>query len=794
MRRRLALAALLTTLAVLLASCGLLPLGGLPGPQAGDAEAPADLFPAMGRAQRVSESGGEYAADAVRVTIPAQAIRADDKATLALGRDGGVFDSGFGPERIGPPVRLDHGQPLGAAVTVTWDLPADLFAEEAESLTLVRWNDELKVWSLSDQAFTVADGRLTAELREFSVWTWLNSAAAMVTQVGGEVTGTRAGALDCTVPHGDSPVDWVSGVVLPDRDQPAMPLRACLDPDRDERITLRTVSNRRFAQRLVVTRGEPFAWQWHGETDYSPAGILTQTAARVLSNDRGMVLTASHPQAVGIGRPATPGMHSFEFESRIDASTVAVDILAALAEKFGGDVKAFESPVANAMVQTLFDCGGERLLESRQVEAAALGKDALTVLKSCMDSDVVAEAIEKAKLAEIAKGGAAGRRAEQAFRWTSHVGAKLGPALRFWDASHYAAEFTSTLALGPTKGSMQLLGRPQALGAWTATCTDSTTDTDNLFRNIFWQEQFRDTSKEFHEFPGFPAAADAAIGPLAGCGKDHQEAVAGEVEATWADQAAGRIVAEAMRKRFDLSGCSLSLEAVRRLADDPNATMERQQCTTDKQWLLVTGVFKDTGSSPAGSLVLQRQQNTWRIIARMSHGGDCYDLLKAGAPIRELDRMPGAFPCGPLVAGELLEKQVITTGGIGDLRIGMSVQQALAAGYLQRIPPQGGCSIYVSSDSLADRQLVVAVDNGRVAGLLFKDPRWRTQSGARLGITRAELQRIYPRLTPGVDDPSNLPTLSVGSPERVTFVIWADGRVGGITVDNANRPVSWSGC
>lgn len=100
----------------------------------------------------------------------------------------------------------------------------------------------------------------------------------------------------------------------------------------------------------------------------------------------------------------------------------------------------------------------------------------------------------------------------------------------------------------------------------------------------------------------------------------------------------------------------------------------------------------------------------------------------------------------------------------------------------------------MSSDSLADRQLVVAVDNGRVAGLLFKDPRWRTQSGARLGITRAELQRIYPRLTPGVDDPSNLPTLSVGSPERVTFVIWADGRVGGITVDNANRPVSWSGC
>ncbi len=785
---------MVTTLAVLLASCGLLPSGLVPGGlvPGGTADVPEDLFPAMGRAQRISASGGEYAGDDVRVAIPPQAIGADDKATLALGRAGGEFDSGFGPERIGQPVRLDHGQPLGAAVTVTWDLPADQSADEAESLTLAKWNDELKVWSVSDQEFTVADGRLTAELREFSVWTWLTSIAPTVTQVGGEVTGTRAGALDCTVPHGDSPADWVSGVALPDQDQPAMPLRTCLDPDKDERITLRAVSNRRFAQRLVVTQGEPFAWQWQGETDYSPGGIITQTAARVLSNDRGMVLTASHPQAVGVSRPATPGMHPFEFESRIDASTVAVDIMAALADEFGGDVKAFESPVANALVQTLFDCGGERLLQSRELDAVALGKEALTILKSCTDSDTVAGAVEKAKLAEIAKGGVAGRRAEQAFRWSHHLGAKLGTALRVWDASHYAAEFTSTLALGPTKGSLQLLGRPQALGAWTATCRDASADTDNLFRNIYWQPEFRDTSKELHQFPGFPAAAESAIAPLAGCGKEHQEAVAGEVEATWADKAAGRIVADAMRKRFELSGCSLSLEAVRRLANDPNARMERQQCTADKQWLLITGEFKDTGSSPAGSLVLKRDQNNWRIVARMSHGGDCYDLVNAGAPIRELDRMPGAFPCGPLVAGELLEKQVITTSGIGDLRIGMSVQQAVAAGYLER--SNQGCSPYQPTPGLAGRQLIIAVENGRVAGLLFKDPRWRTQSGARVGMTRAQLERLYPRLTPGIDNPSGLPTLSVGSPERVTFTIWEGNRVGAISVDNANRPVSWSGC
>jgi hypothetical protein len=68
-----------------------------------------------------------------------------------------------------------------------------------------------------------------------------------------------------------------------------------------------------------------------------------------------------------------------------------------------------------------------------------------------------------------------------------------------------------------------------------------------LYRNLALQDQFTDTRKELRQLPSWATATETAVRPLGKCPTAHQEAVAKDVGASWADKKAAAVVSQAIR-------------------------------------------------------------------------------------------------------------------------------------------------------------------------------------------------------------------------------------------------------
>lgn len=524
-------------LALAVSACGGLPI--TPTVQLSDA---GDPVPHLAVSKPVGPEGLQWDAG-VSIDVPAGAVPAGHRFTVGIGRPIGDID-GSANETYGVPVHIEHDADLLAPVHLSWDV-SHLTDEQRASILLVRWNPDVGVWAVADEVGVLTGTTLTAEVTRFSFFGWVSSGAASVGQTVGQLSGKRASAPSCS---GNPLPGWVSNVVRPDEEQPAMPIRTCVEPDNDV-LTVRVANNRPYTQVLELTGGDRYAWTWPGDPDYTASGIIRDSINKLLSDDTSLVMAPTRATAVGLARPATSGPVRMTLTARPSVAAVSTDILVYILENAVGldNVAGFDSETLNAFVQAAYDCGGKQLLKSREPVGLDSLQKVLETVQSCVDSDAVRSAIENALRSQIAKGLPAEAKAIRTNRFLRQAMGKLDLYLTWSDFSSYAAELSSSGAVGDVSVSVFGTGAPQVLGSWDASCRDADADSDKLFRNLALQDAFKDASKEYWQFPTWQSNSATAAEPLAKCSAAHIEAVAANVEKTWGDQKAAAIVAQTVR-------------------------------------------------------------------------------------------------------------------------------------------------------------------------------------------------------------------------------------------------------
>lgn len=516
-----------------------------------------DPVPQIGETQSVTSQGRRVESVGVQVTVPAGAVPEGQTFSVGTGQPIGQVAGNPANETYGPPVQVQHNGILLAPVHIVWDV-SSLSVEQRSGLTLVRWDPTLGVWNPTGEKTAVDGPTLSADVSQFSFIDWVSSGAASFTQTIGQLAGKRADAPKCS---GVALPAWVTNLVRPDADQPAMPIRTCAEPDKNDVVTLRVANNRPYTQMLDLTDGDKYAWTWAGDPDLTPAGIIRDTVNGLLSNDKTLVMAPTRATAIGLSRPANPGNVQLKMTAHPTVITASEDILVFLLQNGLGldTVSGFDSPTVNALVQTVFDCGGKQVLKSRDLVSADTFRNVLETVKTCAESDAVASAIEQAVRNQIAKGGSTAAHAIKTSRILKEGLSKLGLYLTVADFASYTAELASSGAIGNVTISLFGRGTPQSLAAWTATCTDADADSNALYKNLALQDAFADSSKELWQFPTWQSSSVNAAQPLTKCGASHIETVAHNVETTWADKKAATIVAGSIRA---LSGASTATQVI----------------------------------------------------------------------------------------------------------------------------------------------------------------------------------------------------------------------------------------
>lgn len=194
--------------------------------------------------------------------------------------------------------------------------------------------------------------------------------------------------------------------------------------------------------------------------------------------------------------------------------------------------------------------------------------------------------------------------------------------------------------------------------------------------------------------------------------------------------------------------CEPDLATIRRLMDRANARIARMACTANKRWF-VGNITYVNGFEKQRYVVGHRSSATapWRLAFAIGHGGECPAFASlTNAPLGEINALMDNF-CTMMVGPLLLLGNPITFDGVGSLRIGMAASEAERLGYIDSGNDcNEGYSMSLGSDRLG---IGIQVTGGRVNALTVGAP-FRTLSGARVGMTDAQVARIYPKSTRGV--------------------------------------------
>lgn len=499
---------------------------------------------AAGEAVPVDDAGATVELDGVTVTVDPGVISGSAEVTGAELRldDGTVVAPGdtVGRERWGAPAGIEHDEPLDGPAEVRWDIAAVPAAERA-SIVLARWDPDLEVWRTDTQAaaWDVEGDELVAEIEQFSFWTWV----ADVGQEIGELTGTRKDGPACE--HEDLP-DWVAGTVDTDEDTAAAALLTCFDGDDHPRVTVRQVNNRTFTQRLDITDGNvEWAWTWPGN-DVDPVLVA---ARAVFDSGTTHLMGPLTETAVGIDQPAGGGTHFIAATATVDPVTVLVDLAGyALSKTSIHDVT--DNPVANAFIEVLLSCGAKDVAMGK-ASIESIVADVFQAFINCSkqltvepDSDV-ADMFEQRIRNLMAK---APDDAAKAKYWKTHravqTAGRAMAVLEFGQIAFYVSDQLTNAAVGPLTWSIRGDGKPGGLGAWSATCSDRSADSNRLFRNLTLREPFTDTSRELHDFGELVEMGRTAVRPLSSCDDTYRASLAEFLPGDWGDPEAARMVAE----------------------------------------------------------------------------------------------------------------------------------------------------------------------------------------------------------------------------------------------------------
>lgn len=543
-RRLLVVVATAAVALCLVAGVGVaLVLGGRPdaGTPAGEPtdpvpavlDASGDPAPALtGASVAVGSAGAIQRFGEVTVTVPEDAVPAGAMIHVSAAELDGAALVG---ERLGPPVHVELGDvELRRPIQLTWDL-VDVPGEVADVAVPVRWDETAAMWSAALPAGTTYDiegDRLTVRARQFSFWDWIANTQQSVF----ELTGTRVEAPTCRARF--KPPPWVKLVVRPDEDLNATALRTCLDPDKDDVITVRVANNRTFTQRLTHVAGDQrFAWRWYGDAEPSLEWVLYKIASAALDEpDRSRMLLAPLSQtAFGLARPSESGEHHVRVQGQVDLSTTLTDVVIWATGKAGVDravVKSFGGPA----MATLFECGKEFI--GGKVTAAAV----VSAVHSCVGERKKNPGFA-AEVAELGKEMRSDPRMVKAHRALSGLARKL-KYLAVAEISFYLSDQLLQFVVGDASMSFNLTGQPQVRGRWTATCEDVAEDSNRLYRNLALSEPYQLDNRDMVDVPGFEKDARAAIRPIDACGHEYAERLARQIRSDWGDQRSARVVIE----------------------------------------------------------------------------------------------------------------------------------------------------------------------------------------------------------------------------------------------------------
>lgn len=124
----------------------------------------------------------------------------------------------------------------------------------------------------------------------------------------------------------------------------------------------------------------------------------------------------------------------------------------------------------------------------------------------------------------------------------------------------------------------------------------------------------------------------------------------------------------------------------------------------------------------------------------------------------------------------------VSVNGIGSIRIGMSVGQARRASGVELVPehaPLNELDCYYVQPRSGLRNIRLMVTDGHISRIDISNPNTRTLSGARIGMTEAEILRLYRgqvQVTPHKYDPIGH-YLTVYPRSRRQVVFETDGRM-----------------
>ena len=191
------------------------------------------------------------------------------------------------------------------------------------------------------------------------------------------------------------------------------------------------------------------------------------------------------------------------------------------------DIGGLENPVANALLQVMYECGGKELSDRPELDDPKQLVDvSVRSIVDCTEEiyrpgsefgarfkALTAKAVKKAGLSATATAQAT-RAIEQARR--------IFNILTVAELAFYYSDQLADSLVGPLSWSIRGRGRPQTLGDWTATCSSYKEDSNRLYRNVALQDEFADSGKEPWELPDFVDAAETAVEPLARCSIAYQ--------------------------------------------------------------------------------------------------------------------------------------------------------------------------------------------------------------------------------------------------------------------------------
>ncbi len=488
-------------------------------------------------AETVSIDGGEVTGDDVKVSIPAGALNED--AQLSIRKPLGKFGSEIG----GPIVGLEHDKDLNGPIAVEWNV-ASLTPAQQRTLLIVRWNNKQQRWVPSPVEPNIADGILRAELTEWSFSSWIADRG----QTGQEILGRRVDAPKCK----DGKLhDWVRSVVDPDEETTAASVRVCFENDRDEIVTMRIANNRPFGQFIHMDGSSGWEWAWSGKSDVSAVQLVRTGAAAVFNNDNRIFVPPLQEVAVGIARPDTGGSHFIEFRNQYTTETILADVI--MFAMSNVDVPAAGTEKVGVFVEALIECAFQGIVRGGPpTDLEATARSIVSSVVTCVGTitDETSELglafrtkISK-RIAEMSGPDAASEaiKHDRTLRRISGVFKLLVVA----EIITYLNDLYQESRVGELRWSIRGNGTASPLGEWTPNCNDINYDSNQIYRNVAPQDEFADTSRELHEFPGWKAASTKAVAPLSTCPEDYLPKLSERVRTSWGDPKAAAIVANAV--------------------------------------------------------------------------------------------------------------------------------------------------------------------------------------------------------------------------------------------------------